>query len=46
MPDTPSIITSLCDADNYTKYELVQTGRDLFTVADLEEMKGEAEEDD
>ena len=41
MSDTPRTISTLCDADNYTKYELVQTSRDLFTVADLEEMKGE-----
>ena len=43
MPDTPGIITDLCDADGYTKYGVVQTGRDRFTVAELEEMKGEGE---
>lgn len=38
MPDTPSIITSLCDADNYTKYGVAQVGRNVFTVAEFEEM--------
>jgi len=43
MSDTPGIISDLCDADSYTKYELVQTGRDVFTVAELEEMKRKEE---
>ena len=43
MPDTPSIITSLCDADNYTKYGVAQVGRNVFTVAEFEEMKGKEE---
>ena len=36
MPDTPGIITDLCDGDNYTKCKTVQFGRDWFTIADLE----------
>ena len=38
MPDTPKCIAIICDADIYTKYESVQIYRDMFTVADLEEM--------
>ena len=38
MPDTPGIITDLCDGDGYTKEGVVRMGRDLFTVAELEEM--------
>ena len=41
MPDTPGIISTLCDADNYTKYGVARTGRNVFTVAELEEMKEE-----
>ena len=41
MADTPNIIIPLCDADYCTKSELAQIGRDVFTVTDLEEMKGE-----
>ena len=29
------LIAELCDADNATKYEDIQTGRDQFTVGDL-----------
>ena len=43
MQDTPGIITDLCDADGYTKYGVVQKLRDWFTVAELEEIKGEGE---
>ena len=43
MPDTPGIIIDLCNADNYTKYEPLQIGRDVFTVAQLEEMKRKEE---
>jgi len=39
MPDTPGIITDLCDGDGYTKYETVKLGRDWFTIADLLEIK-------
>lgn len=38
MPDTPGIITDLCDGDGYTKEGMVQFGRDWFTVAELLEI--------
>lgn len=41
MPDTLNIIIPLCDADYCAISQLAQIGRDAFTVADLEEMKGE-----
>ena len=41
MQDTPGIITELCDADYCTKYELARMVRDMFTVAELEEIKEE-----
>jgi hypothetical protein len=41
MQDTPGIITELCDADYCTKYELARMVRDLFTISDLLEIKGE-----
>ena len=41
MSDTPNIIIPLCDADYCAKSELAQIGRDVFTLAELMEMKGE-----
>ena len=41
VPYTPSLIIPLCDADYCAVSENGQIGRDVFTVADLEEMKGE-----
>ena len=43
MPDVPKFIAIICDADIYTKHQPVQLGRDVFTVADLEEMKRKEE---
>ena len=38
MSYTPSLITPLCDADYCAISETGQVARDVFTVADLEEM--------
>jgi len=43
MQDTPGIITDLCDGDGYTKEGVVRMGRDLFTVAELLEIKRRGE---
>lgn len=43
MSVTPNIIIPLCDADYCAISETGQIGRDVFTVAELEEMEREEE---
>jgi len=38
MPDIPNIIIPLCDADYCAISKTGQIGRDVLTIADLEEM--------
>lgn len=45
MPNTPMIIRYQCDADYCATFRCGQLDREWFTVAEMEKVKREADED-